>query len=297
MKIKKSLGQNFLTDNNIADKIIKSAGISKEDFVLEIGSGRGALTGKIANLSAYTVAVEIDKELVKILNSSLGNYKNLLVLNMDILALDLSQGILAGVKKAYSESADSCGKLHPEISDIACGKFGFTNIKIVSNLPYYITTPVIMKFFEELTFGLDLLVLMMQSEVADRLAATPGTKEYGALTIAAQYYAKIEKLFNVSPECFYPRPSVVSSVVRMEMLKKPPLSLIDKDIFFKIVRSAFGQRRKTLLNALTSSLKQDRAGITYLLESSGIDPRRRGETLSSLEFANLSNNYCRMFLD
>lgn len=268
----KSLGQNFLTDNNIIRQIVDSAGISDGDLVIEIGPGTGNMTAELASRAGRVVAVEIDRHLMPALQENLKEFTNVSILNKDIMKVDIKTDII-------------------EMKDLADSGFRPDNIKIVANLPYYITTPVIMKLLE-LELSADCMVFMVQTEVADRMAAGPGGKEYGALSVAVQFYSKPHKLFNVSPHCFIPQPGVESSVIRLDIYKTPPVQVLDRDMFFKTVKAAFGQRRKTLVNALCNSgrFNKSKEDIKEILKCMGIGENQRGETLSLDQFAELSNS-------
>ena len=268
-KISKSLGQNFLIDRNILERIIKIAGITKEDCIIEIGPGIGNLTQYIAEAAKFVVAVEIDKALIPILKDTLKDYSNIEIINEDILKIDL----------------------HKLIGD----RFQNQKIKVVANLPYYVTTPIIMKFLEE-RVPVESLTVMVQKEVARRIQAEPGTKDYGSLSIAAQYYSEPNILLNVPPSVFIPQPNVESAVIKLEILKEPKVYVEKEDLFFTLVRDAFGKRRKTILNALnTGNLKLDKNLLKEILYESNIDENRRGETLSIEEYALLSNNLAKIY--
>lgn len=266
----KSLGQNFLVDANIINKIISTAEISNQDLVIEIGTGIGVLTGALAEKANKVIAVEIDKRLIPILEDTLAAYNNIEVVladamkvNFDRLAQEKTNGCFGSKGKSY---------------------------KLVANLPYYITTPLIMHLLSN-KFNLDSLVIMVQKEVAMRLAAGPNNKNYGAITVAVQYYTRPEIVFKVPRTVFYPRPDVDSAVVKLQRRKKPPVAVKDEDVFFKVVRAAFGQRRKTLLNALTGSdMGIAKEKLIEVLSEVDIDYKRRGETLSLEEFALIANN-------
>ncbi|KAB3531826.1 16S rRNA (adenine(1518)-N(6)/adenine(1519)-N(6))-dimethyltransferase RsmA [Alkaliphilus serpentinus] len=259
----KGLGQNFIIDQNILNKITSAVKITKDTEVLEVGPGIGSLTQSLAEAARRVVAVEIDQKLIPILKESLADYENVEVINKDILKVDLH-------------------KLLEE-------KFEGKEIVVVGNLPYYITTPIIMKFLEE-KVPITAIVIMIQKEVADRMKAKAGTKDYGALSIAVQYYCDIENVMIVPPSVFIPQPKVDSSVIRLQLLEEPRVKVKREDLFFKVVKDAFGKRRKTLLNALSSGeLGLSKELVRRILESCGINEMRRGETLSIEEFANLSN--------
>jgi 16S rRNA (adenine1518-N6/adenine1519-N6)-dimethyltransferase len=256
---RKSLGQNFLTDGNILSKIVAAGNLGKNDLVLEIGPGLGALTEKILELAKFVIAIEYDRGLVEILNENFINIPNLVLLNQDILATDLPT----------------------LLNDYSKGHYYY---KVLANLPYYITTPVIFKLIEsELPW--QLMVFLVQKEVADRFIAKPGTKEYGALTVMLNFYGKVEKIGNVPRTVFYPVPQVDSAIVRITPHQKQNTQEI-YPYLRQVVQAAFGQRRKTILNALTSlnSFLGDKECIAGLLGRLGIDPLRRGETLSLEEF-------------
>lgn len=262
--IQKKFGQNFLIDTHVLDKIILAAEITKEDFVLEIGPGIGTLTQYLCENAREVVAVEIDKMLIPILNDTLSSYDNVTVINQDILKLDL---------KALVQEKNN-------------GK----PIKVVANLPYYITTPIIMDLFER-QLPLINVTVMVQKEVADRMQAAPGGKEYGALSLAVQYYAKPYIAANVPPNCFMPRPNVGSAVIRLTLHQKAPIDVADDKLLFRMIRASFNQRRKTLVNGLNNSseLSFSKEAIQKALEALGISENIRGEALSLEQFAALAN--------
>ncbi|NLC68801.1 MAG: 16S rRNA (adenine(1518)-N(6)/adenine(1519)-N(6))-dimethyltransferase RsmA [Clostridiaceae bacterium] len=289
----KSCGQNFLADNNIKEKIVSACRTGKDDFVIEIGAGLGTLSRELAARAGRLAAIEADKRLIPALEEALSGYKNVLIINEDVLKLDIKNHVIpmALAYGAANEGNGTCEGNEP------CRHGGDTftpgNIKVVGNLPYYITTPIIMKLLEEEP-GIDEAVFMVQKEVADRIVAGPGTKEYGALSIAVRYYAKPKVLFNVPPSAFIPMPQVYSSVIKLVINKKALVMLHDRSLFFKIVRAAFGQRRKTLLNALFNANifslgKEEIKQIIASLKVHGIDGDARGEELSMEQFAQLSN--------
>ncbi len=262
-KMSKSLGQNFLINEGILDEIISGSELTKEDGVLEIGPGMGALTQKLCESSGKVLAVELDKRLIPILNVTLFGFDNFKLINDDILKINL--------KEVLQEN------------------FGDKPAKVVANLPYYITTPIIMKLLED-KLNLRSITIMVQKEVGDRLKAAPGGKDYGALSVAVQYYSKPTQIAFVPPDSFIPRPEVDSVVIKLDILDKPPVELEDEKMFFRVVKASFGQRRKTLLNALSSGdFGLSKEGIKQLLDSLGIDEKRRGETLSLQEFADIAN--------
>lgn len=267
----KKLGQNFLIDTSVVKNIVDAAGVGKEDLVIEVGPGTGSMTGELASRAGRVVAVELDRSLINVLNHELRDFSNVEILNKDILKINLKEDIIDRFFASDSE-------FKPE------------RVKVVANLPYYITTPVIMKFLEE-NPGIHTMVFMVQREVAERMAATPGGKEYGALSVAVQYYSRPEFILEVPPESFVPRPEVYSTVIRLNIYDKPPVKVKDKNMFFKVVKASFGQRRKNLVNALSNSGYFDcsKDEIKQILNSMGIDENQRGETLTLEQFADLAN--------
>lgn len=261
----KRFGQNFLIDTHVLEKIIQSAQISKEDVVLEIGPGIGTMTQYLCESAREVIAVEIDKNLIPILeNDTLAEYDNVTIINEDILKVDLNA-------------------LVQEKND---GK----RIKVVANLPYYITTPIIMGLFEA-KVPLENITVMVQKEVADRMQAKPNSKDYGALSLAVQYYAKPYIVANVPPNCFMPRPNVASAVIRLTLHEQPPVKVEDERLLFGIIRAAFNQRRKTLVNALTNAteLQLTKEVVQTALEQMELSTTIRGEALSLQQFAQLCN--------
>ena len=273
IRLRKSLGQNFLTDEAVARRIVDAADVKSSDLVIEVGAGAGSMTLELAARAGRVAAIEIDRHLMPALAENLKEFDNVDIINEDILKLDIKKDIIEATKNRHTG-------------------FKAGSVKVVANLPYYITTPVIMKFLEEEP-GIDLMVFMVQKEVADRMMAEPGNKDYGALSVAVQYYSKPEKIFDVPPHCFIPQPDVDSTVIRLNIFKTPPVVLADKDLFFKTVRASFAQRRKTLVNALFNSgyFSKDKEQIKEVLKNLGIDERQRGETLSIMQFAQLSNSF------
>ena len=262
----KKFGQNFLIDENVVEKIVRDAGVTKDDFVLEIGPGIGTMTQILCENAREVVAVEIDDKLIPILTEdTLSWYDNVTVIHEDILKLDI-------VKLANERN-------------------GGKPIKVVANLPYYITTPIIMGLFES-HVPLDSITIMVQKEVADRMQVGPGTKDYGALSLAVQYYAKPQILLNVPASCFMPRPNVDSAVIQLTRYEKPPVEVKDEKLMFDIIRASFNQRRKTLANGLNNSDKItcSKEIITKAIEKLGKGASVRGEALSLQEFAKLSND-------
>jgi 16S rRNA (adenine1518-N6/adenine1519-N6)-dimethyltransferase len=269
---KKSLGQNFLIDTNILKKIVGFAELKETSSAIEIGPGIGALTEQLARSSKKVVAFEIDQRLLPILAETLSPYSNVKIIHEDVLKADV-KGVIA--------------EEFQEIDDLM----------VVANLPYYVTTPIIMKLLEE-QLPIRGIVCMLQKEVADRISAKPGTKEYGSLSIAIQYYTEAEVVMIVPKTVFVPQPNVDSAVIRLIKREKPAVDVKDEDFFFQVTRMSFAQRRKTLLNNLTSGLpdgKQKKDLILEALQTSGIDPARRGETLSLEEFAQLANELYSYF--
>ncbi|MFI8578145.1 16S rRNA (adenine(1518)-N(6)/adenine(1519)-N(6))-dimethyltransferase RsmA [Rossellomorea aquimaris] len=263
---KKSLGQNFLIDPNILRNITEYAGLSEKTAAIEIGPGIGALTEHLARTSGKVVAFEIDQRLIPILDDTLSPYKNVKIINEDILEADVE----AIINNEFE---------------------GFEDIMVVANLPYYVTTPIILKLLME---GLPIrgICVMLQKEVGDRISAKPGTKAYGSLSIAIQYYTVAEMVMTVPKTVFMPQPNVDSAVIRLTKREKPPVEVISEDFFFIITRSSFAQRRKTILNNLSSQLPQGKEKKDMILEAlsaAGIEPTRRGETLSIQEFGRLSD--------
>lgn len=260
----KKFGQNFLIDTHVLEKIISAAGITKNDCVLEIGPGIGTMTQYLAENAGHVVAVEIDRNLIPILKETLADYDNVTVINEDILRVDI---------KALAEEYN-----------------GGKPIKVVANLPYYITTPIIMGLFES-GMPIDNITVMVQKEVADRMKEGPGSKDYGALSLAVQYYAEPEIVANVPPNCFIPRPNVGSAVIRLTRHKEMPVEVKDPALMFKIIRASFNQRRKTLQNGLGNApeLPYTKEQIAAAIAEMGLTPKIRGEALSLAQFAQLSD--------
>ena len=260
----KKFGQNFLIDTNVLDKIISASEITKEDCVLEIGPGIGTMTQYLAESAREVVAVEIDKALIPILEDTLAGYENVTVINEDILKVDINR--------------------------IVQEKNQGRPVKVVANLPYYITTPIIMGLFES-HVPLKSITIMVQKEVADRMQVGPGTKDYGALSLAVQYYAKPEIVANVPPNCFIPRPNVGSAVIRLTRYQQPPVQVQDEHRMFALIRASFNQRRKTLVNGLgnAAGLHISKESVAQALEKMGLSPTVRGEALTLEQFARLSN--------
>lgn len=260
----KKFGQNFLIDAHVLDKIIAAAGVTADDMVLEIGPGIGTMTQYLAERARQVTAVEIDTNLIPILKETLSDYDNVTVINEDILKVD--------IKKLAEEY--NAGK----------------PIKVVANLPYYITTPIIMGLFES-GVPIDNITVMVQKEVADRMQVGPGSKDYGALSLAVQYYAEPYIVANVPPNCFIPRPNVGSAVIRLTRHQTPPVEVKDRELMFKLIRASFNQRRKTLLNGLNNSpeLSFGKEQIAEAIEQLGVPAAVRGEVLTLEQFARLSD--------
>lgn len=262
----KRFGQNFLIDTHVLEKIIASANITKDDFVLEIGPGIGTMTQYLAEAAREVTAVEIDNTLIPILEDTLKDWDNVTVINDDVLKVDLRQ--------------------------LAMDKNEGRPIKVVANLPYYITTPIIMGLFEN-KVPIDSITIMVQKEVADRMQVGPGTKDYGALSLAVQYYAKPKIVANVPPNCFMPRPKVGSAVICLEKYDNPPVLVEDEKLMFRIIRASFNQRRKTLVNGLKNSqeLSFKKEEIEEALTDCGLALNVRGEALTLEKFAELANAF------
>ncbi|NRD77460.1 16S rRNA (adenine(1518)-N(6)/adenine(1519)-N(6))-dimethyltransferase RsmA [Bacillus sp. BRMEA1] len=269
---KKSLGQNFLIDTNILKKIVSFANLTEKSGAIEIGPGIGALTEQLARASKKVTAFEIDQRLLPILEDTLSPYSNVKIIHQDVLKADVN-AVLA------EEMA------------------GIEDVMVVANLPYYVTTPIIIKLLED-KLPIRGIVCMLQKEVADRISANPGTKDYGSLSIAIQYYTEAETVMIVPKTVFVPQPNVDSAVIRLTLRERPAVSVKDETFFFKVTKAAFAQRRKTLLNNLTSQLpngKEKKEDIITSLTASGIEPSRRGETLSLAEFGRLSDELYKFF--
>lgn len=257
-RFSKGLGQNFLIDDSVLDDIIQASEITSEDFVIEIGPGIGTLTKLLLNKARRVCAIELDSDLIPILKEELKEYENLEIIKGDALKVDFNE--IIGEEKS---------------------------VKIVANLPYYVTTPIISKLLNG-NYNINSIIIMIQKEVAERIAAKPSTKEYGALTLLVQYYSSVEIVRKVSPKAFIPQPKVESMVIKLNKFDAPRVTIKDKELFFKIVRESFNMRRKTLSNSLKNiNLEKDK--LQKAFENAGIDPKRRGETLSIEEFGKLSD--------
>ena len=266
IRIKKRLGQNFLIDEGILNRIVEIANLNKKDIVVEIGPGMGNLTKKLAQKVKKVLAIEIDENLVKLLKETLRPYSNIEIIHADILKIDLKKLLITGHRSPI------------------------TKVKVVANLPYYITTPIIIHLLKAREI-LSNIVVMVQKEVGRRMVAKPRTKDYGAFSLLVQYYTKPQITIKVPRSAFLPEPEVDSCVVNLEVLEKPAVEVKDEELFFKVVRAAFEQRRKTLKNALsqTKDLRLSKKKVLEILEKADVKPLRRGETLSLEEFARLSN--------
>ena len=260
----KKFGQNFLIDTHVLERIIAEAGVTKDDFIVEIGPGIGTMTQYLCEAAGAVAAVEIDKNLIPILHDTLSEYDNVEIINNDILKVD--------------------------IAALAEEKNGGKPIKVVANLPYYITTPIIMGLFES-HVPIESITVMVQKEVADRMQCGPGSKDYGALSLAVQYYAKPEIVANVPPNCFMPRPNVGSAVIRLTRHENPPVEVADEKLMFRLIRASFNQRRKTLVNGLknASDLSYTKEQIEDAIEAIGQPLTIRGEALTLEQFAQLAN--------
>lgn len=265
----KKFGQNFLIDTHVLDKIIRAAGITKDDMVLEIGPGIGTMTQYLAEAAREVTAVEIDDALIPILKDTLKDWNNVTVIHGDILKTDIRR--------------------------LAMEKNEGKPIKVVANLPYYITTPIIMGLFEN-QVPIDSITIMVQKEVAERMQVGPGTKDYGALSLAVQYYAKPEIVANVPPNCFMPRPKVGSAVIRLTRHENPPVDVKDEKLMFRLIRASFNQRRKTLANGLKNSqeLNYSKEQIESVIEKCGLPLNIRGEALTLEQFAGLANEFSKI---
>lgn len=261
-KFSRSLGQNFLTNKEVIDGIVEGADITKEDLVIEIGPGIGVLTAAAAEKAGKVIAIEIDTNLVTILGETLTEFDNVKVINENVLKLDLA--------KIIEEEAGD-----------------YKTVKVIGNLPYYITTAIIMKLLEE-KLPVESITIMMQKEVADRIKSSPGSRIYGAISVAVQYYCRVNIVEDVPKEYFMPMPKVDSAVLRLDVRKEAPVNLLDEKMFFRCIKAGFSQRRKTLLNSLTGT-GFGKGVISKCLVNAGIDGKRRAETLSLSDFAAVAN--------
>ncbi len=263
IKAQKKYGQNFLTDDGVLDEIVEAAGVCERDHVVEIGPGLGALTKRLAEKASHVTAIEIDTQMIPVLDEVLEGFDNTRVICADVLKTDMK-----------------------EIAETYPGE----DVKIVANLPYYITTPIVTSLLES-GIGYKSITVMVQTEVAERMQTGPGSKDYGALSLAVQYYSKPEIMIDVPPECFYPMPGVGSSVIKLDLYEEPPVKVSDPAFMFKIIKASFMQRRKTLQNALQNNpdTKISREKTSGALEKMGLDPMIRGEALTLEQFAALTD--------
>ena len=264
-KFSKSLGQNFLTDGHIIEEIVEASGAGPEDLVIEIGPGMGVLTQLAAERAGHVVAIEIDESLIPILQENLAGCDNVEILNQDVLKTDINEII---------------ARCHKE--------FGTKRVKVIGNLPYYITTPIIMKLLED-GIAADSITIMLQKEVAERIEAGPGSKAFGAISVAVQYYCTVDHVVKVPKEVFMPQPKVDSAVIRLNILPDRSVKVRNEELYFRVVKAGFGMRRKTLSNSLTLLGGIEKSEIVEALEKAGIEPSRRAETLSLAEFAKLTD--------
>ena len=260
----KALGQNFLINPNVGPKMAEMSGASETVGAIEIGPGAGVLTNELAKISHKVVAVELDKRLLPVLNETLSEHKNIKIIHGDVMKLDL--------KKVIEQ------------------EFGSGEVVVCANLPYYITSPVIMRLLEE-RLPINTLTVMVQKEAADRICAAPGTRASGAISAAVHYYSAPELLFKVSKGSFIPSPKVDSAVIRMNILKEPPINITNEQLFFKIVKASFSQRRKTLSNSLSSGMSMSKSEINEILSSAGIKPTARAEEMTIEQFAEIVNQF------
>ena len=263
-KFTKSLGQNFLVDESVTKDIVSGAEVTEEDLVIEIGPGVGTLTAQLLNKAKRVVAIELDSALIPILQNELGDNQKFMLIHNDALKIDFNE--IIGEEKS---------------------------VKLVANLPYYVTTPIVVKLLKE-GYKFKSLTIMIQKEVAERMNAKPGTKDYGALSLLVQYYCNSSIVRNVPPQSFIPRPKVDSIVIRLDRLEEPKVKLDNEKLFFDIIRNSFNMRRKTLWNGV-KSIGLDKEKLQLAFENADIDPKRRGETLSIQEFATLSNKINELF--
>ena len=261
----KSLGQNFLTDESVIDDIVEASGTGPGDLVIEIGPGMGVLTAAAAERAGRVIAVEVDKRLIPVLSETLADYDNIEIINADIMKTDL--------KKIIDEN-------RPEAPD--------GSVRIMGNLPYYITTPILMKLLES-RVPAETITIMMQKEVADRIMAEPGSRTYGALTVAVSYYCRANRIREVSRECFSPVPKVDSTVLRLDRRHSRPVEIKDEKLLFETVKAGFGKRRKTMANAMSGLRGLEKSDVSEILKRAGVEPSRRAETLSLEEFAAISD--------
>ena len=280
-KNSKSLGQNFLTDPEVIRAIVSGADVSEKDLVIEIGPGFGVLTDEAAKHAGKVIAIEIDKDLLPVLEFTLAAHKNIEIINEDVLKIDLNELIENVIKR------ESNGERDGEKPD----SVKIENVKLIGNLPYYITTPILMKLLES-NLNAESITVMMQKEVAERILAEPGGKEYGALSVAVQYRTIAETVIDVPRESFFPAPKVDSEVLKLTLRDEPAVKPIDEALFFRLVKAGFSQRRKTILNSLSTS-GYPKEEIAACLEAVGIDNKRRAETLSLQDFCSISDFFSK----
>lgn len=273
IKPSKSLGQNFLIDEEVIAAIVDGSDVTEDSLVIEIGPGTGVLTCPLAEQAGRVVAIELDDRMIEPLRVKTFSYGNVEIIHGDILEVDLNEIIRSNVEK-----------------------YNLKTVRVVGNLPYYITTPIIMKLLEMGTAA-DSITAMMQKEVGDRIAAAPGTKNAGAITYSVHYYSEVSKVVEAGRECFYPAPKVDSVVLRMDILKERPVKVADEAFFFRCIKAGFAQRRKTLLNSLTTLGGYDKNAIASALENTGIEANRRAESLTMEEFAKLADELGRLDLE
>lgn len=266
LHFKKSLGQNFLTDKEVLSDIVKAADIKKDDFVLEIGPGPGVLTRELAKNASRVVAVELDRDIIELLSENISDYDNVEIINKDILKVDLEE-----ISQKY---------------------FDKKSFKVIANLPYYITTPIVMKLLET-DVKIESIVIMIQKEVAQRLTAEPGSKDFGAISLSVNYYADAHIVRIVPPEAFVPAPKVYSAVLKLSVLEKPRIDVSDEKYLFKLIKASFSKRRKTFLNAISgeSDLNISKDEAQLVLSELGFSDNLRGETLSLMQFAQISEKF------
>ena len=266
----KSLGQNFLIDDEVINTIVDSAQINKEDLVIEIGPGLGTLTSKLLDSAGKVICIELDKRMINILNDRFKLYDNFKLINDDVLKVDLHSIIKNSLLSSKSNNE-------------------LKHVKVVANLPYYITTPIIMKLLEDKISHIESITVMIQKEVAQRITATPGDKLSGAITYSINYYCKPHEIMIVPHTSFIPEPEVESEIIRLDIRDVPPIEVNNEELFFKFIKASFMQRRKTLVNGISNSGIMDKTQITQLLQKVGLDERVRGENLTMQDFANLVN--------
>ena len=280
-KNSKSLGQNFLTDPDVIRAIVEGAGVSESDLVIEIGPGFGVLTDEAAKHAGKVIAIELDKDLLPVLDFTLASHKNVEIINEDVLKIDLNDLIERELGGETDCDTEISGNSKPKL----------TTVRIIGNLPYYITTPILMKLLES-EVNAESIVVMMQKEVAERILAEPGGKEYGALSVAVQYRTIAETIAEVPKESFFPAPKVDSQVLKLTLREDPAVNPLDEEMFFRMVKAGFSQRRKTILNSLSTS-GFPKEEIAACLDAVNIDNKRRAETLSLQDFCSIADYFSR----